>query len=45
MIDVRCTACNKLLGKIKGVYEIKCPRCGAMNTNERESVKIEQDKA
>lgn len=37
--DVRCLGCNKLLGRINGIYEIKCPRCGAMNTNKvKESV-------
>ena len=27
MIEFRCPNCNKLLGKIDGVAEIKCPRC------------------
>lgn len=40
MTDVRCTKCNKLLGKVEGDYEIKCPRCGTMNT-KKESVKDE----
>jgi LSD1 subclass zinc finger protein len=30
-MDVRCKKCNKLLGKIDGAYEIKCPRCGEIN--------------
>ena len=34
----RCFKCNKLLGYIDGRYEIKCPRCGEMNTNKKESV-------
>ena len=34
---VRCTNCNKLLGKVEGSYEIKCPRCKTMNT-DKESV-------
>lgn len=28
LIDERCPKCNKLLGRIKGMAEIKCPRCG-----------------
>ena len=32
MAETRCNKCNKLLGYIEGKYEIKCPRCGAMNT-------------
>lgn len=31
MREVRCLKCNKLLGKIKGEAEIKCPRCGTIN--------------
>ena len=27
MIEFRCPNCNKLLGKIDGVAEIKCTRC------------------
>ncbi|MGG1661735.1 Com family DNA-binding transcriptional regulator [Brevibacillus sp. NRS-1366] len=26
--EVRCKKCKKLLGKINGIAEIKCPRCG-----------------
>jgi LSD1 subclass zinc finger protein len=36
--EVRCKGiqknnfpCRKLLGKIKGTYEIKCTRCGTIN--------------
>lgn len=29
--EVRCMKCNKLLGHIKGEYEIKCPRCKTLN--------------
>ncbi|WP_429778442.1 zinc finger domain-containing protein [Brevibacillus agri] len=29
--EVRCKKCNKLLGKLSGVAEIKCPRCGTCN--------------
>lgn len=49
MQEVRCKKCNKLLAKIDvigmsshGVIQIKCPRCGEMNT-EKESVKDERD--
>jgi phage FluMu protein Com len=35
MTEIRCCKCNKLLGKIKGEYEIKCTRCGTMNTNKK----------
>ncbi|WP_445683474.1 Com family DNA-binding transcriptional regulator [Sporosarcina sp. FSL W7-1283] len=24
--------CNRLLGKLKGTVEIKCPKCGAFNS-------------
>ena len=27
MIEFRCPNCNKLLGRITGIAEIKCPRC------------------
>lgn len=30
--EMRCKKCNKLLGKGIGQFEIKCPRCGEMNT-------------
>ena len=32
MLEARCIQCNKKLGNISGNYEIKCPRCGEMNT-------------
>lgn len=32
--EKRCKKCNKLLGYISGSYEIKCPRCGEMNTKK-----------
>jgi phage FluMu protein Com len=32
MNDIRCVKCGKLLGKINGEYEIKCPRCKELNT-------------
>ena len=31
MVEVRCEKCGKLLGYIKGEYQIKCARCGTMN--------------
>lgn len=34
--EVRCVKCNKLLGFIKGKAEIKCPRCGKLNTVDTE---------
>jgi phage FluMu protein Com len=40
MEDVRCKKCNKLLGKIGGPYEIKCPRCGTINDNVPPSTEI-----
>lgn len=29
--DCRCIKCNRLLGKINGQAEIKCPKCGEIN--------------
>jgi LSD1 subclass zinc finger protein len=43
MEEIRCKSCNKLLGYIQGVYEIKCPRCGEMNT-KKESVDNDMQK-
>jgi len=31
MQEFRCSKCNKLLGKVDGKAEIKCPRCGTIN--------------
>ncbi|MEN6459991.1 MAG: Com family DNA-binding transcriptional regulator [Syntrophomonas sp.] len=38
MKDFRCEKCQKLLGKYREceVLEIKCPRCGAINTLTQE---------
>lgn len=33
MQDVRCQGCGKMLGKVEGQYEIKCPRCKTINKN------------
>ena len=32
--EVRCFDCGKLLGKVTGKYEIKCPRCKEINKGE-----------
>lgn len=32
VIDFRCANCGRLLAKTDGNTEIKCPRCGAINT-------------
>ena len=43
MLEVRCTGlitdksgtlhpCNRLLGKVEGRIEIKCPKCGTINS-------------
>lgn len=29
--NVRCHKCGKVLGKIKGVVEIRCPKCKTNN--------------
>lgn len=39
LIEVRCKKCGKLLGKAKGEAEIKCPRCGEVNTVNTERQK------
>lgn len=31
LIEVRCHQCGKLIGKIEGKAEIKCPRCKKVN--------------
>ena len=31
LVEFRCAKCGKLLGKIKGEVEIKCPRCRELN--------------
>lgn len=36
MTDVRCKNCNKLLGRVKGEAEIKCPRCKELNVTNTE---------
>ncbi|WP_081599675.1 zinc finger domain-containing protein [Halalkalibacterium ligniniphilum] len=32
MKEFRCKKCNRLLGKVKGIAEIKCPKCATVNT-------------
>lgn len=34
LLEFRCEKCGKLLGYIDGKAQIKCPRCGAMNTKD-----------
>lgn len=29
--EIRCKKCNRLIGKVKGAAEIKCPRCATVN--------------
>ena len=36
MEEFHCSSCNKLLGKIEGNAEIKCPRCKTINTYKQE---------
>jgi LSD1 subclass zinc finger protein len=33
--EARCKSCNKLLGKVKGEAEIKCPRCRTLNSYKK----------
>ena len=39
LLDVRCKfiidgrVCNRLLGRIDGKYEIKCPKCKSLQSN------------
>lgn len=35
LIDFRCSNCNKLLGKIEGMAEIKCPKCKRVNVTPK----------
>ena len=36
MEEVRCEKCGKKLGELSGQAEIKCPRCGHINTYDTE---------
>lgn len=39
LIQFRCRKCNKLLGYIQGVAEIRCPRCKEINRVDTEHPK------
>jgi len=41
MKDFRCAGCRKLLARTNGDTEVKCPRCGALNTYNSETGKVE----
>lgn len=41
--EIRCRGCGKLLGKIEGSAEIKCPRCGKMNIENTERQRVPVD--
>lgn len=32
--EVRCRGCGRLLGRLFGFFQIKCPRCGAVNEGQ-----------
>lgn len=38
MIDFHCLGCNKLLGRLEGNAEIKCPRCKVTTTKRGDIV-------
>ena len=40
MQEIRCEQCNKMLGKLDGKAEIKCPRCKFTNALEKGIDKI-----
>lgn len=42
--QVRCPNCNKLLGKLKGVYEIKCQRCKRIVSGKSPTFLCEKEK-
>lgn len=31
LIDFRCGVCNRLLARVNGEAQIKCPRCNTLN--------------
>ncbi len=39
MIEFRCVKCGKKLGMLKGIAEIKCPRCKKINKLNTEQQK------
>ena len=45
--DFRCAGCDRLLAKVRfgdgrGLVQIKCPRCSAMNEAEADAVTLER---
>lgn len=38
--EVRCPACKRLLGNLKGQAQIKCPKCKALVEVDTETRKI-----
>ena len=42
LIEIRCSSCHKLLGKVQegASCEIKCPKCKTMNLYNEETVII-----
>lgn len=39
-VDFRCACCQRLLAKVAGDTEIKCPRCGAINKYNAETGQV-----
>lgn len=39
---IRCYACEKILGRVRGMADIRCPRCRTFNTisNQNDEQKI-----
>lgn len=42
MKEIRCQECNRFLGKIDGMFEIKCPRCHLINKGNADTGEIEK---
>lgn len=40
IVEFRCASCQRLLARLKGDAEIKCPRCGAINKYSAETGQI-----
>lgn len=38
--QIRCPACNRLLGNLKGQVQIKCPKCKALVEADTEARKV-----
>lgn len=48
MYEVRCKRCGRLLAKISGIGEFKCPRCGyemTVDTGQAEQQKNQSAKS